>query len=230
MMQHDELTPDERQQLERIQAKIAEAGSEEGRKNLEKEGRFSSAKWKMQIWIKSHRSRHKPLSFTLSVWESGKRLHGGGDESAFFCRRKPGAAKPKPPFAAGRFKTFKNDPTQNGCDGVIPGEAISSTRAVCPHCGLVWEPEQISDAIFYQLPIEKAAVVLAQWFRRLDSDSDIYVKYRDDDIRTLMMAKNFGVRKARELKGLTIYPLRRIIQDTSAGASLESRIKALLLA
>lgn len=231
-IEEESLTPEEREQLGHIQAKIKEAGSDAARAKLEAEGKISRARWKMQIWIKSERSIRKPLSFTLSVWESGKRLHGGGDESAFFCKRKPGAARPKAPFAASSIhqKHFKREPQASGCGGVIPGEAIRVSQALCPHCGLQWDTEQIADAIFYQVPVEKAAEILANWFRELNSDADIYAKYRDDDIRTKMMAQSYGIKKARELKGLTIYPLHRIIKDTAAGATVESRIKAFLLA
>ena len=225
------LSPDERQQLEAIQKKIVEAGSEAGRRQLEQEKRLSLAKWKIQIWIKSHRSRRAALAFTLSVWESGKRLHGGGDESAFFCKRKPQAAKPKMPFGAGRHPgSFKRTPTLHGCGGVIPGSAIVRNAAVCPHCGVTWDTEQIADSIFYRVPVERASEILAEWFHELNDDADLYAKYRDDDIRVLSMAREFGVRRARELKGLTIYPHASIVQDITNGATLESRFKAFLLA
>jgi hypothetical protein len=226
----EKLSPEQRAAAEALQKKVAEAGGEEGRAQLEREKRFSRAKWKMQIWIKSERSIHKPLAFTLSIWESGKRLHGGGDESAFICRRRPSAAKPKMPFYAARPAGFKREATADGCDGVISGDNAVRNRIVCPHCGLSWDTEQIADALFYRLPVEKAAEVLADWHHELGGDADLYVKYRDEDIRVRMMAEHFGVRKARELKGLTIYPLAHIVRDLAGGASLASRFKALLLA
>lgn len=199
---------------------------------LEQAGRYSRARWKMQVWIKSDRSVHKPLAFTLSFWESGKRLHGGGDESAFICRRSPNAPRPKaPPFLAlGGKSPFRKAPNPDGCDGIIASEIASGGFVVCPHCGMKWDTEHIGDSLFYRVPVEVASTILVDWFHRLDSDCDLYVKFRDDDIRTKMMALEYGTHIAKQLKGLVIYPLSNIVADLSGGATLESRFKALLLA
>jgi hypothetical protein len=199
---------------------------------LESAGKFSRAKWKLQIWIKSGRSIHKPFTFTLSFWESGKRLHGGGDESAFICRRNPNAPKPvRPPFLAiGHSSTFKKEATADGCDGIIPGENVIGGFAICPDCGIRWDTEHIADSLFYVLPVEVAATVIAQWFRKLDSNCDLYLKYRDEDIRVKMMAQSYGLHEAMRHKGLMIYSLARLMRDLAGEATLESRIKAVLLA
>ena len=230
MSQETPLTEQEREQAELIQKRVAQAAVTQ-RDQLEKEKKYSKAEWKIQIWIKSKRSIHKPLTFTLSIWASGKRLHGGGDESAFFCRRAPGATKPRAPFAAslGRSRTFKNEPTNNGCGALIPGDLSIQGKVNCPSCGLQWTQDQITDSIFYQVPVEKAASIIADWVRDLNFSADLYCKYRDDDIRTKMMAKQFGVRKARQLKGMQIYPLVNLLKDTATGSTLEARIKAFLL-
>ena len=198
---------------------------------LESAGRYSRAKWKIQVWIKSDRSVHKPIAFTLSFWESGKRLHGGGDESAFICRRRTNAPRPAmPPFLAlGGKSPFKNPVHADGCGSIIPGDIASGGFTVCPDCGMRWDTEHIGDSIFYRVPVETAAVVITEWFRRLNSDCDIFVKFRPEDVRVKMMGLEYGTHIAMQLKGLMIYPLARIIQDTTAGASLESRFKAMLL-
>lgn len=200
--------------------------------DLEKAGKRSRAKWKMQIWIKSDRSVQKPLTFTLSIWESGKRLHGGGDESTFICRRNPNAPKPTaPPFVSiGRSSTFKKPLSVDGCDTIIPGDNAVHGKIVCPGCGIRWDTEHIADSLFYRLPVENAAVVLVSWFRALDSDCDLYVKFRAEDIRVKMQAEAFGIHEAQRRKGLMIFPLRNIIRQTAGGATLESRFKAMLLA
>lgn len=199
---------------------------------LESAGKYSRAKWKIQVWIKSDRSVHKPLAFTLSFWESGKRLHGGGDESAFICRRRPNTPRPKaPPFLAlGGKSPFKKAADPDGCGLVIPGDLASNGNIMCPHCGMKWDTEHIGDSIFYRVPAENAATVIADWFRKLDSDCDIYVKFRAQDVRTKMMALEYGTHIAKQLKGLVIYPLAHIIKETSGGTSVEDRFKALLLA
>lgn len=197
---------------------------------LERAGRVSRARWKIQIWIKSDRSVYKPLTFSLAVWESGKRLHGGGDESTFICRRNPSAPKPKaPPFGALGRSSFKAEASPNGCDNIIPGELAVGGFVVCPHCGMRWDTEHIADSLFYRVPVERAATIITDWFHRLGSDCDIYVKFRAEDVRTKMMARDYGVHIAKQLKGLVIYPLWRIIDDTAGGASLENRFKTLLM-
>lgn len=218
------LTTRERRAAALVQKRVREE-NKAAKEELEKRG-----KWKLQIWIKSERSIRKPLAFSLSVWESGKRLHGGGDESAFFCRRKPSAPKPKRLFGTAHRRRMPREATADGCGAVIPGDSILGGAAVCPGCGLSWETEHIADSIFYRVPVERAAEIIAGWYRKVGQDADLYVKYRDQDIRTRMMAQRYGVRKARELKGLVIYPLWHIIRDTSSGRTVESAFKALLLA
>ena len=52
-----------------------------------KNERKKKAKYKIQIFFRATRSVKKPLAFTVSVWHSGGKLHGGGDELMFICRR-----------------------------------------------------------------------------------------------------------------------------------------------
>lgn len=203
----------------------------ESEEMLERAKKFSRAKWKIQIWIKSGRTTTQPLAFTISFWESGKRLHGGGDESAFICRRQPNAPKPvKPPFLSVGRSPFPKEANPDGCDGIIPGDVAGGGNIVCPHCGVKWDTEHIADSLFYRVPVEVAATLITDWFIRLESNCDIYLKFRAEDIRTQMMARDFGIRAALKLKGMVIYPLLNIIGDTANGATLESRFKAMLLA
>ena len=82
----------------------------------------------------------------------------------------------------------------------------------------------------YRLSADKAAGVLVDWYRKLESNADIYAKYSPMDPRTIMMAQSYNPRTAREKKGLTIYPFKNILQDTANGSTLESRFKAFILA
>lgn len=214
------------------QAALNELLEKESLEKLEQAGRYSKAKWKIQVWIKSDRSVHTPLTFTISIWESGKRLHGGGDESAFFCRRNPRAPRPTPPpfGALGRAGGFKREADAEGCGGIISGDLIARGAATCPHCGLRWDTEHIADSVFYRTPVERAADIIAKWFHELGDDCDVFVKFRSEDIRVKMMAQEYGLHIASQLKGLVIYPLSHIQLDIANGSTLESRLKALLLA
>ena len=223
------LTVEERRQAEALQEAVAKKGREQA-DELVRADRLSKAKYKLQVWIKSDRSVHKPLTFTLSFWESGKRLHGGGDESMWVCRRRPTAPIPKRPLGAAHRPKGRPAPTPDGCDRIIPGDHAVRGYVVCPSCGVKWDTEFIADALFYRVPVETAAAILADWYRRLDSDCDVYVKFRPEDVRVKMQARQFGLRKARQLKGQVIYPNSHIIRDCVSGATVESRFKALLLA
>lgn len=220
------LTEDQQEAVELIRKRVAEAGKRH-LNDLEQQKKISKATYKIQIWIRSDRSVHKPLAFTLSFWESGKRLHGGGDESMWVCRKKPTAPRPK--GVAYRPEFFKKEPTPEGCDSVIPGDHAVGGFVVCPQCGIRWNTEHIADSLFYRLPVETAARVIADWYHQLGDDCDLYVKFRNEDIRVRMMARTLGIKRAQEMKGLVIYPNANIIQECSGGTTVESRFKALLL-
>lgn len=187
------------------------------------------AKYKIQIWFRSERSLHTPATYSLSFWESGKRLHGGGDEMLFICRRHADAPKISPFAMANAAK--RKQVSESGCGGMISGDQISPEGiVVCPHCLLQHRTDQIGDSIFYKTSINNAATILANWWRKLGCNADIYAKYSPTDPRTVMMSRTYSPRKAREKKGLTIYPLANILKDTLSGATLESRMRAFITA
>ena len=79
-------------------------------------------KYKIQIWFKSDRSLTKPIAFSLSAWQSGMRLHGGGDEMMFICKRPQGIRNLMPEELKFRSFNHKTKPTKRGCGLFIPGE------------------------------------------------------------------------------------------------------------
>ena len=185
------------------------------------------ADYKIQIWFKSDRSMKKPIAFSLTAWQSGKRLHGGGDEMMFMCRRTEGS--PDVTRKDIQFSHKKEKISKRGCGAFIPGEN-NAGLVICPSCGAQHRAEHIADAVFYRLPVEKAAHVLEKWFHKLGGRADIYAKYTPTDPRTLLMSKSTNFTTAREKKGLTIYPLQNIITDTANGSTLHNRFKAFILA
>jgi hypothetical protein len=210
--------PDAEKQYEALQRRIIE----ENEKSAERMSK--KADYKIQIWFKSERSMHKPVAFSLSFWESGKRLHGGGDEMMFICRRHAEAPKATPFEVAAAHKA-----TERGCDLLIPG-GLAQGIIVCPHCGLRHKPNEIGDSIFYRVSVDQAANILETWWSRLECNADLYAKYAPTDPRTALMYQNYNHRVAREKKGLTIYPLENILKDTIAGSSIHSRFKAFITA
>jgi hypothetical protein len=187
------------------------------------------ARYKIQVWFKSDRSMKNPIACSISAWQSGKRLHGGGDEMMFLCRRHataPALARKDIKFTEG----LTHKPGKLGCNMFIPGDMCINDVVHCPKCGSTHPAEYVGDSVFYRLTADKLALVLCDWWHRLENHADIYAKYSPVDPRTVMMARSFDPRTAREKKGLTIYPLKNILNDIANGSTLESRFKAFILA
>lgn len=180
------------------------------------------AKYKLEVTFNNERSIHKPFGGLVTWWESGSKLHGGGDCKLYVCDNNADY-----PRLEGK-----------GCGGFLPDSSNGLNFIVCPSCGVMWKNEEVVGEVWYRLTIQKWADVLLRWFSRLEHNSDIRIKYARDDIRTAAMneqARNRGgelLAKVRdpERRASSIYPLAHIIRDTSAGADLRGRILAYLQA
>lgn len=207
---------------ERLGAQVAEEN-----KKADAE-RALKADYKIQIWFRSNRTLFGDNDFTLQAWESGKRLHGGGDELMRICRRLPNAPKPTRADIAGMAN--QEIAGRGGCGNFIPGELIVHGRVACPHCQMQHDSEFIATSVFYRTSMTRAADILVEWWNRLGGRASLYAKYHPMDPRSAAMQTEHGYRKAQELKGLTVYTLEGIIRDTSTGRSLASAFRAFLTA
>jgi len=214
--------PDIEQLRRSVQAQIDAAAQET------EEAKRLKADYKIQVWFRHNRKLFGDNTFTLSFWESGKRLHGGGDEKMFVCRRLHNAPQPNRRDSL----ALKNPDSvgKKGCDHLIPGGIMQAGIVVCPNCNMRHQSEYLVDSILYEADMTRASEIIEGWWRKLGSNADIYVKYAPDDPRTLLQADRYGYEKARARKGLTIYPLDRIITDTAGGASVQGRFRSLLVA
>lgn len=194
------------------------------------------ARYKLEIHFGPDRSslHHKLMAALVTIWESGKRLHGGGDEKMYWC----GYEDCGKPFSTDNFAYM---------------------HAVCPVCKreLLLDPysrqEQIeylhregqSSAGIEELPIvvgEKLmkqtppaiAKFLAGAWQDLECNADIYLKFHPKDIRIdkkHMDHKVYDkVEQVRAKRQPLIYPLSRILKDTLAGGDLEAHILAMITA
>jgi hypothetical protein len=164
------------------------------------------ARYKIEVQFGKGRSTWQHFAGALSLFLSGTKLNGGGDEKLYMC---PG----------------------QGCKGVIfPNERLGAS-VVCRTCEMVWpEAELIGEKLFRLAPPDWAHVIL-EHFIRLEHNADIYLKFHRTDIRhqTMMeQARKTGrgeiLNQARRNRGLHIYPLKNIIKDTKHGADLYKRI------
>lgn len=174
------------------------------------------AKYKIELLFSSRRSGRVPYAGALSLWESGAKLHGGGDTKMYEC-------------PARALKV-------SNCDGLIHDAATGYGHLVCPKCTKVWKGSQVHGEVFARLTTANWAVLIYRYFVRLGHNADIYVKLPKADIRRaaeLEQDKQLGGEKlagARTRRDVYIYPLRNIITDTSGGADILGRFKALLSA
>lgn len=173
------------------------------------------AKYKIELFLGKARMNTRPTPGIMSFWESGSKLHGGGDAKIYFC---PGKMRGK-----------------NECTAPIPDEANGSGYLFCVACGTRWEGADVIGEHQGNLPMKKWAEVILVYFRRLEHNCDIYLKYAPDDIRTHALQEtgiksSVGLYKARAARAKAIYPLSHIIKDTSGGADLLGRFHAFLVA
>lgn len=167
------------------------------------------AGYKIEVEFGEGRSTWKHFPGVVSLYLSGTKLHGGGDEKLYTCPR-------------------------DDCKGIIfPGERLGAS-VHCRKCQMMWPETEIVGERLYRLSPNDWATVIHRYFVQLEHNADIYLKYHPTDIRyqtAMELARNRGgeaVNKARNNRGLHIYPLKRIIQDTSNGADLYKRILAFI--
>jgi hypothetical protein len=179
-------------------------------------GDQGKAKWKIEVFFFHKRKLFSHSAGAISFWESGTMFHGGGDAKAYVC---PG-------------KELK----LNDCESIIPGTSNGYGFLACPRCLRVWQAEQVYGEIFGRWNNQIWSEKILQFFRRLDHNADIYLKYPKEDLRVASRLE-----QERELRGAKlervrqgrvqyIYPLKNIIKDTANGADLLGRIHAFLTA
>lgn len=164
------------------------------------------AKFKIEIKFRGDRKLFGDNSIGWQVYESGKHLHGGGDELVYWC--------------------IARNESGVGCGSHIVGSSIIQGVALCAGCKRQINAAQLTSNFVIKMTIKKLAEETAKLWRKLDGSADIYCKYSREDIRYKIMEQKVGADKARELQGLFIYPLANIIKDTAAGSSIESRFEA----
>ncbi len=182
------------------------------------------AKYKIEIHFGPKRTTNGPNIASITVFESGLHLNGEGDELMYICaERDKGLALNAPGVQDTDIQRGRE-----GCGKFIPGKNLQNGVAICAcEKRKMIKSEELTSTLLVNLTTEKIANLVASWFRKLNNDADIYVKYHPTDIRYKAMEAAEGLDKARMLRGLTIYPLKNIIKDISNGATIEKRFLAL---
>jgi hypothetical protein len=150
------------------------------------------------------RTMNGPNRLGISIWESGKRFHGGGDELMYWCKdNRPGE--------------------DGGCWSPISSDYIRGGVAVCPSCNKMSNAELLTNMRIGNITTQNLSKELVKMFHSLSCNADIYVKYHKTDIHYVAMERDKGPEVAARLKGMHIYPLRNILKDTASGADLGRR-------
>lgn len=174
------------------------------------------AKYKLELLLGKDFSMSKPCTGALSFWESGSKLHGGGDTILYVC---PGKAK-----------------GVSSCEAFIPDDSQGYGFLVCHKCGTTWKGEEVSGQILARLPVAGWGQLLTKYFHRLEQKADIVLKYHPLDIRSAAASEQekqqmgdrlMGTRNKRHVR---IYTLASLLTDTTAGAEIEARILAFIKA
>ena len=172
-------------------------------------GKRISASYKIEIQFGKDRSMWKPFHGVMSLLLSGTKLNGGGDEKLYVCPR-------------------------DDCKGIVFPDDRVGLSVVCRSCEMLWPERKLVGEIFLNLTAQNWAKALVTWFGRLEQKADIYLKYHPTDIRyqaSIEQERQKGgelLNRARNKRGLHIYPLRNIIKDTESGADLEGRFFAFI--
>jgi len=168
------------------------------------------AKYKIEVLFEKRKTTRGAFPGAMTVWRSGSVLSGGGDEILYPC---PGK-----------------------CKGYIGAENIApmSRTAFCTECSNVWKQNDLMELRIFNLTPAKWAFVIAREFIRTGCRADVYMKLSGLDLRKSAVVEQAKERRgeslfeARDSREPVIYSLQDIIKDTNAGASIESRMRALI--
>lgn len=217
----------ERDDLEKLKEEDADV-------KLLLEGGIVLAKYKIEVMVGPDRSAFKDFRALISIHESGKHFHGGGDAGMYLCmdHRLFEKDNTTPPSALPLLRRMQKERTEWGCGTPIPSSVIAGPLANCPGCGNLIAVENLTGQIPYFGSIVGLVELVDIMFNKFGGNSDIYLKHFKYDIRYDMAAPNSEfqkVEKARSNIEKSIYPLYRILKDTASGATMPSLIKAFLL-
>ncbi len=200
-------------------------------KSLQAPGEVKAG-YKLQINFGPDRSALKEFNAAVTFWASGKFMHGGGDDQLYLCLNRLRLMEIKPNDSHKFYlDVIQKKIEGHGCGNLIPSESIQGPAAFCHHCQKGIVAENLVNVFYFRGTVSELSLLTAEIFRRvLDSNADIYCKYDASDIRYVTMQRDKGSEEAHRLRGLLIYPLSRILKDTSSGATLEGRFRALYCA
>ena len=190
------------------------------------EGDGVRAGYKIEIFFGPDRSALKEFYALISIMESGKFFHGGGDANMYYCLDCRAIHKDTAVKLLTAILDGKESRDKFGCGYPIVSSAMGGGMAMCTHCQRMVKTDYLTGQLPFHGTTRELAQFVARYFDVLKQNADIYCKYHWTDIRYKAMEEAKGLETARRLRGMFIYPLSRILKDISGGATLESRFAA----
>lgn len=192
------------------------------------------AGFKIQINFGPNRSALKEFGALLSFYSSGKHFHGGGDDLLYVCLDRLELERRRMnPKECWKFylDVLRKKIDGHGCGKLISSAGMGGGVAYCANCAKGVISANLVNPLFFWGTVNELAGLAAEVFHRVtDSNADVYCKYDPTDIRYTTVAQTQGSEAAHKLRGLFIYPLKNILKDAAAGATVESRFRALFCA
>ena len=192
------------------------------------------AQYKIEVHFGKDRRPHGLCTGVLTIWESGLKLHGGGDDKMYWCGYKD-CGKPMSSSHFGYAHTvcptchkeqFLDEPTR-------ADHVKALVRDHKPTMGLERLPIVVGEKYFKLYP-EGISDLLVTTFNDLGRNADFYLKYHKLDMRYNPVHETVGdlnkLDTARLSREPVIYPLKRLLTDLSTGSDLKKRILALITA
>jgi hypothetical protein len=192
------------------------------------------AKYKIELFFSRKRTARGLTAVALTIWESGLRFHGGGDDKMYWC----GYPDCKKPIASRNFgyahvvcptckrEQFLDPPTKKDhIAALIKGNQPVNDLDKLPI---------ISGEKYCKLYPEGIADLLVTTFNDLNRDADFYFKYQPVDMRYDPVHETVAdmnrLDKARLKREPVIYPLSRLLVDLSNGSDLKKRLLTFITA
>jgi len=176
------------------------------------DGKPIESRFKLEVMYDGKFSIHKPNLGVVCLWGTAGDSMPNADWKIYFCPRE-------------------------GCAGLITPGTHGESITVCPLCKTAWKPKELHGEYLFVMTVDKWAHKIAEFLHLVGGDADLYLK-RLKTNKSLIEAemaerdRNFGgelLNAAREMEA-AVYPRDRFIKDTVAGTSIESAIRAFLLA
>jgi hypothetical protein len=197
-----------------------------------KQEQAETASYKIEVAFSWDRTERGPALALITIWESGRRLHGGGDEKMFWCGYQD-CGKPVKSDAmmidVGICPSCKRPLFRSMDDKILTVQQAKASRI--PYADMEKRP-CISEVKFAKLAVPRLADFLEKLWRDLDCDADLYVKFFRKKLKFEPGDKNAPdiMAKARMSRSYVVYTLKSILKDTSNGAVVRDRFESFLTA